>query len=82
MTDRTTGSQMRISTDGRAGPYLIVPVQQVDAARRILDQAHIHYWVDRTAVSMSGGPLLSVINFGKNANADDIQAVLDRASNC
>lgn len=73
---------MRISTDGRGGPYLIVPVQQVDAVKQVLDQAHIRYWVDRTAVSMSGGPVLTVINFGKNADADHIQAVLDRASNC
>lgn len=82
MTDSTTGSQMRVSTDGRGGPYLIVPVQQVDAVKRVLDQAHIHYWVDRTAVSMSGGPVLTVINFGKNAHADHIQAALDHASNC
>lgn len=73
---------MRIATDARAGSYLIVPFEQVNAVKQVLDQAHIHYWLDRTDVSMSGGPVHSVINFGKNANVGHhIQEFLDRASN-
>lgn len=80
MKDTLTGQPLRVSTDGRSAPFVIVPFQQVDSIRRVLEKAQIHHWVDRMAVSVSGGPAMIVVNFAKNADTGSIQEALDRAS--
>jgi hypothetical protein len=52
---------------------------QVNDVRRVLDQSEIRYWVDETAISLDGKPAMSVVNFGKSASPDTVQALLDRA---
>jgi hypothetical protein len=79
MMDRTKGTPLRVSKDDRAGPYLIVPAQQVSEVRAVLDRAGIAYWVDNISVSMDSGPALTVVNFKKGANPVTIQTVLDQA---
>lgn len=80
MTDETTGKQLCVSKDKRAGPYLIVPVQQLDAVKEILDKTRNSYWVDETAVSLDGKPARVVINFGSGTVADEIQDMLDKVA--
>jgi hypothetical protein len=80
MTDKTTGKPLRVSTNGRSGPYLVVPVDQMSAVRGVLDRAGIRYWVDETAVSVDGKPAMTVVNFGKTMNPKEIQSELDRVA--
>jgi hypothetical protein len=79
MTDATTKQQLRVSTDGTAGPYIMVPVSQLDEVKALLNRNHIHYWVDENAISLDGGPYISVINLGREGNAAAVQDILDEA---
>ena len=45
MTDTTTKKPLLVSTDSTVGPYIELPVSQLDEVRRLLDSRHIAYWV-------------------------------------
>jgi hypothetical protein len=77
MTDRTTGQPMRVSTEGTAGPYISLPFDQLDEARRLLDSHGIRYWVDEHAISLNGGPFIAEVNLGRGADAKAVQEILD-----
>jgi hypothetical protein len=79
MTDATTQQPLRVSTDGTAGPYIMVPVSQIDEVKRLLNDHCIRNWVDENAISVDGGPYISVINLGREGNAQAVQAILDNA---
>jgi hypothetical protein len=80
MIDKTNGRPLKVSRDGRAGPYLAVPSIQVRDLRHLLDQSGIRYWVDETAISLDGKPAVVVVNFGKSMQPDEIQSVLDKVA--
>jgi len=77
MIDATTRKPLSVSTDGTAGPYLIVQFLQLDDIRRLLDENGVRYWVGEDVFSFDGGPEEAMINFGRGADVDAIQAVLD-----
>ena len=77
MTDATTGRPMRVSKADRSGPYLIIPLAQVSAVKRIFDQMPIRYWVSEIAISLDGEPATTVVHFGKTTDPDAIQSLLD-----
>ncbi|HEX8199191.1 MAG TPA: hypothetical protein VF590_01795 [Isosphaeraceae bacterium] len=77
MIDATTKRSIYVSTDGTAGPYIMVPVRQLNEVRQLLDQQRIHYWVEEDAISLNGAPEIAVINLGRGADADVVQAILD-----
>ena len=79
MTDVTTQRALQVSTDGTAGPYIMVPVSQLDDVKRLLGGARVHYWVDENAISLNGTPEIAVVNLGRVADASAVQAVLDTA---
>ena len=80
MIDSQTRCKLRISTDGTAGPYLMVPVDQLPDVRAGLDRHKIPYWVDSFSVSLDGKPSVTVVNFGRSADAAEVQTILDRAA--
>ena len=77
MTDTMTQKPLRVSTDGTAGPYILLPVSQLDEVRRLLDSRHVGYWVEENAISLNGAPETAVINLGRGGNADAVQDLLD-----
>ena len=79
MTDEITENRFRVRSDSIAGPFLMLPLTQVEAVREVLDRNAIRYWVDTFAVSLDGKPAKIVINFGRTEDAARIQAVLDEA---
>jgi hypothetical protein len=79
MIDEMTKDQLRVSTDGIGGPYLMIPVPQLDAVRAVIDRHHIPYWVDADGISLDGEPAITVINFGRSGEVDRIQSILDEA---
>jgi hypothetical protein len=79
MIDVMTKRPFRVSTDGVAGPYLMVPVDQLDLVKEVLDRGRIRYWVDSDAISLDCEPAITVVNFGRAGDTDRIQAVLDGA---
>jgi hypothetical protein len=79
MIDEMTKDSLRVSTDGIAGPYLMVPVTQLDAVLAVLDRHKVRYWVDADAISLDNEPAITVINFDRSGDAAWIQAILDEA---
>jgi hypothetical protein len=79
MIDTTTRAPLQVTTNGTAGPYIRLPLSQLDEVKRLLDAAHVSYWVRENAISMDGGPYVAVINLGREGNAAAVQAILDNA---
>ncbi len=80
MIDSTTQQRMRVSTDGTAGPYIMVPLDQLETVKAILLNNHVSFWVDADAISLDGKPEIGVINLARGANAAQIQQMLDSAA--
>ena len=77
MIDLSTRSRLRVSTGETAGPYIMVPLAQLEELRAMLDERQITYWVDSDAISLDGAPEIAVVNLGRSSDAQAIQAVLD-----
>lgn len=77
MVDEQTRERLRVSTDGTAGPYIMVTVRRLDDVCRGLDDHGISYSVEEDAISLDGEPEVGVIDLGHNADVDSIQAILD-----
>ncbi len=77
MIDMTTRQPLRVSTDGGAGPYLMVPVAQLDKVRALLEANKLPHWVDEEAISLDGKPEVAVINLGRGSNPAMVQSLLD-----
>ena len=80
MIDQCTNKPLVVSTDGNTGPYIMVPVKQIDDVRRLLDAHDIRYWVDDDAISLDGKPEVTVVNLGGRSDANAVQKILDDAS--
>lgn len=80
MIDVSTQKPLQVRNEGTVGPYVCVPLDQLDRVRQHLDQHGIHYRVSENALSLNGGPYLVDVNFARNADPEAIQAVLDAAA--
>jgi hypothetical protein len=80
MIDSTTQSPMTVSTDGGAGPYLIVPIDQLESVTSILRNNHIPFWEDSFSVTVNGTPEVVSVNFGSGVDAVQVQRLLDAAA--
>lgn len=80
MTDAMTVRPPRVSTDGDAGPYIILPESQLDAVRTLLDAHAIKYEVDEDAVSLNGGPFLAILDLEPSCDPAAVQRILDEAA--
>ncbi len=77
MIDAMTRKRLYVSTDGGAGPYIMVPFPQLADVRQVLDHHGIRYAVEEDVISLDGAPEVAVIDLGRAANADAVQAILD-----
>ena len=77
MIDTATRMPLSVSTDGDAGPYIMVPVGQLDKVILLLDANNVSYWVDEEAISLDGKPEVAVINLGHGSNPATVQSLLD-----
>jgi hypothetical protein len=79
MVDSQTRAPITVSTDGTAGPYVMVPLDQLDALTALLQRHQVSFWVDSDAISLNGMPEIAVINLGRGASVAHIQQLLDEA---
>jgi hypothetical protein len=77
MIDTTTDKPLEVLTDGNAGPYIMVPVAQLEKVRNLLDASKIPYWVDEEAISLDGKPEITVINLSHGSDPNRVQKLLD-----
>jgi hypothetical protein len=80
MIDSSTHKPIRVSSDGRSGPYLMVSVGQLDQVRKVLRDNDIPHWVDHHAISVDGRPAVAVVNLSKGSDPCRVQALLDAAA--
>ena len=79
MKDATLKQALHVSTDGTAGPYIMVPETQLDELCRVLDRYDVHYSVEENVISLDGEPEVATLNLGRGGDADGVQKILDRA---
>jgi hypothetical protein len=79
MIDAMTRKPLYVSTDGTAGPYVMVPVSQLADLRELLDKHRIRYSVEEDAISLDGAPEIAVVDLGHGADDAAVQAILDSA---
>lgn len=77
MKDVTTQQPLYVSTDGTAGPYIMVPVSQLEAVRQLFGKHHIPFTVDEDAISLNGEPEIAVVDLGRSGDARKVQRILD-----
>ncbi len=77
MIDVELNQQLIVHTEGNAGPYLMVPLQQLPAVQGVLTAAGVNFSVSRDAIQLGGHEAVVLIDFGRRADATRIQAVLD-----
>ena len=79
MIDVETQERLTVRTEGDAGPYLMVPVRQLEAVQEVLKKHNISYWTDDEAVSVDGKPEVAFVNLGPGGDASRVQGILDAA---
>ncbi len=77
MIDTRTRKRLHVSTDGEAGSYIMVPVEQLNQVRTLLDANKVSYWVDEEAISLDGKPEIAVINLDLRSEPATVQRLLD-----
>ena len=77
MIDVTTSKPLSVSIHGEGGPYIMVPVAQLDKVRALLDANRVFYWADEEAISLDGKPEIAFINLGHRADPALVQRLLD-----
>jgi hypothetical protein len=70
---------LRVSHDKTAGPYIMVHVRQLDELTSLLKSHGVPHSVEESAVSLNGAPEMTVVNLGREGNAEAVQAILDGA---
>jgi len=80
MTDSTTHARITVSTDGGAGPYIMVPLDQLEAVKAVLRKQGVSFWVDANAISLDGKPAIAFVNLARGADAGQVQRLLDAAA--
>jgi hypothetical protein len=80
MIDTTTQKPLYVSTDGNAGPYVVVPVDLLEKVKALLDSQGIVYWVDEEAIRLDQEPEVAVVNFAHGTDSAAVQRLLDSRS--
>jgi hypothetical protein len=80
MSTSATDAPLTVSTDGTAGPYVIVTPDQYGPVAEALRAEGVPFHVDQDAVLMGGVPALAIIDLGIGAEVERIQRILDRVS--
>jgi hypothetical protein len=71
---------LKVSTDGTAGPYVIVTPEQLGHVVVAFREAGIDFRVNEDAVLSGGTAALAVIDLGRGVDVDHVQRVLDRVA--
>ena len=79
MLDAQRSKAIRVHTEWPPRPYIMVPVDQLQHVRTLLDREEISYWVETWAISFDDKPAVAFLNLGLPGDAARVQAILDEA---
>lgn len=79
MIDSQTKRPLTIHVDGDAGPYIMVPIDQVKAVEDLLNSKQVSFWVERNAISLDGKPAVAVVNLGVGVDIKQVRHILDES---
>jgi hypothetical protein len=77
MIDGATKKPLRVIPNDEVGPYINLPLDQLDEVRRVLDSHGIRYRVLEDAISLNGGPFMVIIHLARGTDPQAVQGVLD-----
>ena len=77
MIDATTHERLIVHAEATGGPYIMVPLDQLDAVEAVLRANSISHWTDADSISLDGKPAIVVINLGRGTDASRVQRLLD-----
>lgn len=77
MIDMTSHQPLHVSAEGDAGPYIMVPVAQLEKVSALLKREKVAHWIDEEAISLDGKPEIAVINLGQESKPALVQGILD-----
>jgi hypothetical protein len=77
MIDSTTNERVVVSDAETPWPYIIVPIDQLEAIERILQENRVTYWLGTHSISINGKPQIIFIKFPWDVNAGAVQRLLD-----
>jgi hypothetical protein len=80
MAGSADNGRLTVSTDGTAGPYVVVTPEQFSAVTEALRAEGVAFRIDDDAVLLNGMPALAVVDLGPDADVGQVQQVLDRVS--
>jgi hypothetical protein len=80
MIDVATKKPLRVESGTTARPFIRISVPQLDAIRQLLDHCKIGFEVHENALSINGGPEMTYVFLGREADPNAIQEILDSAS--
>ncbi len=80
MWDGFTGERIDVRVDERCGAYIMIEPARISPVEELLRQNNIPFKLEDGASSCRGTPEAAVIEFGKDADLEKIQRVLDSAA--
>ena len=80
MVDPGTQKPFHVRTDALGEAYIKVSVNGLECLRKLLEDNAIRHWVDHHAVSVDGGPSMTVIWLHRKTDPTPVQALLDNAA--
>jgi hypothetical protein len=80
MVDTGTEKPIRVQIDAVGGAYIKVSVNGLERLRKLLEDNAVRHWVDHYAVSVDGGPSMTMIYLHRKTDPTQVQALLDNAA--
>ena len=77
MWDHFTGDRVEIRVDAECGPYIMIEPAEIARVEDLLRTNGIQFMLEDEANACVGTPEAAVIEFGRGANVENIQRVLD-----
>jgi hypothetical protein len=80
MIDVETRKPVVVNSGGTGGPYIMIPLDQLQTVESMLRAHNVYHWTDTDSISLDGKPAIIVVNLGREGNAALAQQLLDSVS--
>ncbi len=77
MWDHFTGTRVDVRVDAKCGPYIMIEPAEIARVEELLRTSGIPFTLEEGPNACVGTPEAAVIEFGRGADPEKIQRVLD-----